>query len=119
MEDPIDLDQHYGGAKPPCMPHCDTKKKPLYKVEVVGMHADGIPKADLGPHLNGTANPNSIVLTVSDSDFTTAHGGKPASWRCENARINARNVLPMPGTCPKKTEQLRQIATAHSSYSAT
>ena len=120
---PIELDQHYGGAKPPCMPHCSASHRPVFTVEIVGMHADGIPlghlHAPLGPSLNGTAGPNAIVLTVSDSTFITADG-KPALWRCENAHITARGVVPMPGTCsktagatasstPSKTDDTQQL----------
>jgi hypothetical protein len=105
VELPIDLEQHYGGAALPCMPHCNVSHRPVFKVEIIGMHADDIPKADLGPYLNGTSDSNSIMLTVSDSTFTTADG-KPALWRCENAHVTANRVVPMPGKCPRKVGAL-------------
>ena len=109
VENPIDLDQHYPR---PCVPHCNATKKPAYKVELCGMHADGIPKADLGPYLNGSSTADgksvAIVLTVSNSTFTAADG-KPAAWRCENAHIIAQDVSPMPGACPQKTRAALEL----------
>ena len=100
VEEPIKLEQHYGGAKPPCMPHCNTSRRPFFNVSITGMHADGIPKADLGPFLNGTTDPGALILTVTNSSFKTA-SGDPVEWKCTNADVTVRGVdpPPKPGSC--------------------
>jgi|EP01049_Picozoa_sp_SAG25_P013843 polygalacturonase len=100
VEYPIKLEQHYGGTKPPCMPHCNSSRRPFFNVSITGMHANGIPRADLGPFLDGTADRDSLVLTVVNSTFKTTKGTQ-VEWKCSNADVTAHNCEPppMPGSC--------------------
>ncbi len=100
VENPIRLEQNYGGARPPCTPHCNTSRRPFFHVTITRMRADGIPKPDLGPFLYGTPDRDSLVLLVNDSTFTTA-SGDPAQWQCTHARVGMHDVVggPQPGTC--------------------
>ena len=100
VEKPISLDQNYGGAKPPCMPHCNSSRRPFFNVSVTRMHADGIPKAILGPYLYGTPDRGSLVLAVKDSTFTTT-SGESVQWQCTHAQVTVHDVKggPKPGTC--------------------
>lgn len=100
VEEPIRLEQNYGGASPPCMPHCNSSRRPFFNVTITRMHADGIPKADLGPYLYGTPDHNSLVLAVNDSSFRTT-SGDPVKWQCNHAQVAVHDVIggPQPGTC--------------------
>lgn len=110
VEEPIRLEQNYGGANPPCMPHCNSSRRPFFNVTITGMHADGIPKADLGPYLHGTPDRNSLVLLVEDSSFKTA-SGDAVEWQCDHARVAVHDVIggPQPGTCVERLVHVNRI----------